>query len=76
MLEAAVASRDDSDAVVIDLANVTFIDSSGLRALLDAARRARARSTDVVLRSVGPEVFRLLEITGTAGQFSIDGRRD
>jgi anti-sigma B factor antagonist len=74
LLEATIQEREDQHPVVIDIAGVYFIDSSGLRSLLDAARRAHARGTEVVLRSVGPEVSRLLEITGTSGQFRIDQR--
>lgn len=76
VLEAVLRQRENTDPVVIDLAGVSFIDSSGLRSLLDAGRRARSRGTDVVLRAVGPEVARLLEITGTTDQFQIEGRRD
>jgi anti-anti-sigma factor len=72
ILDATIAEREEQHPVVIDLANVQFIDSSGLRSLLDASRRAHVRDSEVVLRSVGPEVGRLLEITGTAGQFRID----
>jgi len=75
LLDATLVQREEQHPVVIDVANVFFIDSSGLRSLLDASRRAQARDSEVVLRSVGPEVARLLEITGTTGQFRID-RRD
>lgn len=75
-LDASILEREDAGPLVLDVGDVAFIDSSGLRSLLDAARRARARGSHVVLRSVGPEVSRLLEITGTTGQFVIDGRRD
>ena len=74
LLDATITQRGDQHPVVIDLAQVYFIDSSGLRSLLDASRRAHARDAHVVLRSVGPEVARLLEITGTADQFRIAGR--
>jgi anti-anti-sigma factor len=76
VLEAAILQCEHSAPVIIDLADVFFIDSSGLRSLLDASRRARARGTDVVLRSVGAEVSRLLEITGTEQQFVVESRRD
>lgn len=72
LLEAAVLQRENDEPVTIDLAKVTFIDSSGLRSLLGASRRARARGTSVVLRNPGPEVVRLLEITGTTGQFTVE----
>ncbi len=72
ILEAAIRERENDGPVVIDLADVYFIDSSGLRSLLGASRRAHDRNTTVVLRDVGSEVLRLLEITGTTEQFSID----
>lgn len=74
LLDAALSHRDDTEPVVIDLEGVSFIDSSGLRSLLDGARRAHARGTEVVLRAIGPEVSRLLELTGAGGQFRIEPR--
>jgi anti-sigma B factor antagonist len=66
--------RADGDgSIVIDLTEVTFIDSSGLRSLLGASRRAGERSGTVVLRSPSTSVRRLLEITGTTTQFRIEG---
>ncbi len=75
VLEAAMLQREESQPLVIDLGDVSFIDSSGLRSLLGASRRARQRGADVVLRSVGPEVARLLDITGTTSQFVIESHR-
>ena len=72
ILDAAIVERESSGPVVIDLGDVFFIDSSGLRSLLGASRRARDRGSNVTLRHVGSEVRRLLEITGTTGQFSIE----
>ncbi len=72
ILDAAIRARENDGPVVIDLGDVFFIDSSGLRSLLNASRRAHDRKTTVVLREVGSEVLRLLEITGTSEQFSID----
>lgn len=75
VLEAAILQREDERPLVIDLDDVSFIDSSGLRSLLGASRRARSRGAEVVLRSVGPEVARLLDITGTTSQFVIESHR-
>lgn len=73
VLDAAILEREPSHPeVILDLGDVSFIDSSGLRSLLSAASRARDRKGRVVLRNVGPEVTRLLEITGTTEQFVID----
>jgi anti-anti-sigma factor len=58
------ASADGSGLIVIDLRNLTFIDSSGLQALLTGHELCRARGHE--LRIVpGPEnVQRLFELTG------------
>jgi anti-sigma B factor antagonist len=72
ILEAALVDRENDGPIVIDLGDVFFIDSSGLRSLLGASRRARSRGAEVALRNVGSEVLRLLEITGTTGHFSIE----
>ena len=75
VLEAALQQRDHDGRVILDLGGVSFMDSSGLRNLLNASRRAKDRGADVVLRNVGPAVWRLLEITRTAGQFAVESRR-
>jgi anti-sigma B factor antagonist len=72
ILDAVLGEREQMGHLVIDLADVSFIDSSGLRSLLGASRRAQARGHSVLLRNPGPEVIRLLEITGTTGQFVIE----
>lgn len=66
----------DNDDLVVDIDGVEFIDSSGLRSLLAAARRAASRDARLELRAVGPEIIRLFEITGTMDQFNIASLRD
>lgn len=56
---AATANR-----VVVDLAGVTFIDSTGIGVLMSAVKRARAFGGDVRLAGVKPFVTKVLEITG------------
>jgi len=45
ILDAAILDRENDGSVVIDLGDVFFIDSSGLRSLLGASRRARSRGS-------------------------------
>ena len=59
-------------AVVVDLSEVTFMDSSGLHALVDAQRRLSESGGKVVLRKPGPAVDRLLQITGMSPMFHFD----
>ena len=71
-LDTYVTRWENVTPLVLDLDDVDFIDSSGLRTLLTATRRAGERDTVVRLRNVGSTVRRMLEITGTADQFEIE----
>jgi anti-anti-sigma factor len=72
-LETYVSRYRNGTPIVLDLNDVDFVDSSGLRALLAATGRARKLNAVVRLRNVGATVRRMLDITGTAGQFEIEG---
>ena len=72
-LETYVLRSQNGNSIVLDLDDVDFIDSSGLRTLLAATGRARQHDAVVRLRHVGAAVRRMLEITGTTGQFEIEG---
>lgn len=54
----------DVPSVVINLAEVTFMDSSGLRTLVRAANEAKASGGSLVLARASGAVIRLLEVTG------------
>jgi anti-anti-sigma factor len=58
--------RDDSVEVVLDFADVTFCDSSGLAALDAAYAEGARRGTVLRLVNVQPPVRRLLEIVDMA----------
>lgn len=57
--------------LVIDLSGVTYVSSSGLRALLSARRRARAGGGDVVLCGMQPRVREIFEMVGFVSLFKI-----
>jgi anti-anti-sigma factor len=56
--------RERAGRIVIDLAGVSFIDSSGLRVLLLAAGRAREGEYELRLTQPTDAVRRVLEMTG------------
>jgi len=58
--------------VTIDVAEVSFMDSSGLRVLLDATMRARNAGGDLVVARPTPAIVRLVEISGLADQLRLD----
>lgn len=49
--------------IEVDCADVTFIDSSGLSALLTGYQQARARGTELNIRNPSGAVARLLKLT-------------
>jgi serine/threonine-protein kinase RsbW len=55
----------------LDVANLEFIDSSGLSALMDAARAARSNGGQVSLLEPSPQLIHVLTIAGFAPFFSI-----
>ncbi|MCG6494237.1 STAS domain-containing protein [Kitasatospora sp. A2-31] len=52
--------------VVVDLAAVGFVDSTGLNALLAAARSARAGQGDLRLAGAAPMVRDVLDLSGVS----------
>lgn len=69
---AILAVESDAQPLILDLEHVQFVDSSGLRTMLAAVHRAGASVNRVTLRHVGPELIRLLDITGTRAMFDIE----
>lgn len=63
----------DPPVEVLDVAGVTFIDSSGLRVLVEVHQARAARGSRLVLRAPSAPVQRLLEISGLAGHLDIAG---
>jgi anti-sigma B factor antagonist len=62
-----------ASAVEVDMAGVTFIDSSGLGALIAALKRARQRDSDITISNLAGATRRVFEITGLVDVFKIDG---
>jgi anti-anti-sigma factor len=57
---------------VIDLSRATFIDSTGLRALVDVWRCREDAGRELVLRTPAPVVMRTWEMAGMADLLPID----
>jgi anti-anti-sigma factor len=65
--------RDDITALVVDLSELTFLDCSGVHALLAARQRAEANGHRLAVVGAGPPTRRLFELTRT--HFLLDGDR-
>jgi anti-anti-sigma factor len=62
------AAADSARRLIVDLTDVTFLDSSGVGVLLDARMRGRQRGP-VVLVGVAGMVRRVLQISGVSDAF-------
>ncbi|MFD9502412.1 STAS domain-containing protein [Streptomyces sp. NPDC060035] len=61
----------DSTLLVMDLAALTFCDSTGLTTLVAAHRRASASGTDIALAGLTPSIAKSFRITGLDQLFPI-----
>jgi anti-anti-sigma factor len=71
---AVIASRDSE--VIVDLAGLEFIDSSGLAALVQARKHARRAGSDLLLAGPQKQVLRLLTTTRLIDAFFVYARVD
>ena len=62
--------------IVVDMGDVIYISSSGLRVLLTARRQARERGGDILLCALSPNVRDVLDMVGFTVLFSIYGSLD
>jgi anti-sigma B factor antagonist len=69
ILEAAITGlRDDGTrSIVLDLSELTFMDSTGLRAILAADKLCNGNGHDLSLAGANGAVQRLFELTGVIG---------
>jgi anti-sigma B factor antagonist len=65
-LEAAVeaAELEQPPVLVIDLADVSFVDAAGMRVMHEAAQRAARDGRELVVSGAAPDVRRVFELVG------------
>ncbi len=72
VLSASFSNRIGEAAVIIDLSDVAFMDSSGLAALLYARKRGAEEGWSLTLRGPSPNVATVLRITARDTIFTIE----
>lgn len=72
-LAAAVPTVTAPTVVVADLGGVTFLDSSGLSALINAHKLCEARPTELRIVATNPAVVRTFEIASLDGLLKVSG---
>lgn len=73
-VEAALQSG--AKVLLIDLKEITFVDSSGLGALVSVLKRVRARDCEMVICSMNDQVRMLFELTSMDQVFEIFPNRE
>jgi len=61
------------NSIVVDLGEVTFLDSTGLSVLVAGLKRCRGAGGDMRIERAQPNVLRVFEITGLADAFHLQG---
>jgi anti-sigma B factor antagonist len=77
VLEAVLPVRVQAhDKVVLDLADVPYVSSAGLRVMLIGAKAARAKGHKLVLSGLAPTVREVFDISGFTSIFAIEADVD
>lgn len=72
-LAAAAADIAPGASVVVDLSDLEFMDSSGVRLLMNFDLRSRVEGWSLTFTTPQPVVRRLLRLTGFGDRVPIDG---
>jgi anti-sigma B factor antagonist len=59
--------------VVVDLTDVTYIDSSGIATLIEGLRMARMRQTTLCVQGLQGRLLHLFQVTGVSALFEKSG---
>ncbi len=70
--ELGQALESGSEVIVVDLADLDFIDSTGLSVLVRAHQRAQETGLQLGLVNPGAQVERLLSLTGLTQRLTLD----
>ncbi|HBQ98417.1 MULTISPECIES: STAS domain-containing protein [unclassified Roseofilum] len=74
--EVSALVKSGADAIVIDLKEVTFIDSSGLGALVAALKTVRSAGGKLLICSINEQVRMLFELTSMDRVFEVYSSRE
>jgi anti-sigma B factor antagonist len=62
---------EGKNKIVVNLADVAYMDSSGLGVLIGALKRAREEHGDLVVAAPNARISRILEVTGLSKIFNV-----
>ncbi|MFE5560629.1 STAS domain-containing protein [Streptomyces sp. NPDC056544] len=71
LLTAALSGAEPSAAIIVDLSNSSFCDSSGLNALIRAREAGLRTGHTLILAAPSHQMLRLLDLTGATALFPV-----
>jgi anti-sigma B factor antagonist len=69
----AMLRAQSPKAVIVDLTDVSYIDSSGIATLIEGLRMARSRQTTLCLQGLHGRLLQLFQVTGMSALFEKSG---
>ena len=69
----AMLGAQSSEAVIVDLTDVSYIDSSGVATLIEGLRMARTRQTTLCLQGLQGRLLHLFQVTSISTLFEKNG---
>jgi len=72
----AILQEQPPKTVIVDLAEVSFIDAAGIATLLEALKIARHRQVTLCLKGLEGRTLRLFEVTGLLTVFETTNCKD
>jgi anti-sigma B factor antagonist len=76
-LEAVLPARTrEQKAVIVDLAEVPYVSSAGLRVLLIGAKAAKAAGNKLAIAGLAPAVLEVFDVSGFSKIFTIEADVD
>jgi anti-sigma B factor antagonist len=70
----AVLQGQSMETVVVDLTEVSYLDTSGIATLVEGLKIARSRRNTLRIQGLQGRVLHLFEVTGLLDIFEINGR--
>jgi anti-sigma B factor antagonist len=71
LLAEAIEARPGG-VVTVDMSDVSFLDSTGIGAIVSALKRARQSDGDLRLEGVQPQVLKVFQLTGLTRALEIE----
>ena len=71
--ELRLAEASDAERILLDLTETTFIDSTGIKLLVEAKQRSHEDESRLRLSPVQGQVRYVLELTGLLDRLDFDG---